>query len=258
MLLKKSGLPEENELVSCKVVKIQHNSVSVDVLEYGKQGIIHISEISPGRIRNIRDYVKVGKVIICKVLHASASKGYISLSLRRVNEGQRRQKVSEMKQEQLAENIVEHVTKQHKLDLQKFYDDIFGKLNEEYDGLYGFFEDVVAGEAELKKLALNKDVEKTMYDTITQRIKPQVYEMYGIVGLTTYESDGIGVIKKVLNEAGKKGVDIHYRGGGKYTLHSSDTDVKNAKATLNNAQEYIVKNFQKHGEASFEMVDDRR
>ena len=68
MLYKKQGYPEEEELVLCTVTNVQHHSVFVNIDEYNLSGMIHISEVSPGRIRNIRDYVKEGKVIVCKVL----------------------------------------------------------------------------------------------------------------------------------------------------------------------------------------------
>ena len=64
MLLKKHGFPEESEIVLCTVTKVQYDSVFVNLNEYGKLGVIHISEISPGRIRNIRDFVKEGRIII--------------------------------------------------------------------------------------------------------------------------------------------------------------------------------------------------
>ncbi|MEK6869062.1 MAG: S1 RNA-binding domain-containing protein, partial [Nanoarchaeota archaeon] len=49
MLLKKEGFPEEDELVMCTVTKVQFHSVFVTLDEYDKGGMIHISEVSPGR-----------------------------------------------------------------------------------------------------------------------------------------------------------------------------------------------------------------
>jgi len=68
MLLKKEGFPEEDELVMCTITKVQFHSVFANLDDYGKNGMIHISEVSPGRIRNIRDFVKEGKKVVCKVL----------------------------------------------------------------------------------------------------------------------------------------------------------------------------------------------
>src|SRR3990167_9616471 len=90
MLYKKKGMPEVNEVVMCTVKKVLFHSVFVDIEDYGLEGMIHISEVSPGRIRNIRDYVKEGKKIVCKVLKVDEVKGHIDLSLRRVNEAEKR------------------------------------------------------------------------------------------------------------------------------------------------------------------------
>jgi translation initiation factor 2 subunit 1 len=70
MLYHKTGIPEDSELVLCTVNKVLPNSVFVTLDEYGIDGLIHISEVSPGRIRNIRDFVKEGKKVVCKILKA--------------------------------------------------------------------------------------------------------------------------------------------------------------------------------------------
>ena len=98
MLHKREGFPEEDELVMCTVTKIFPHSVFVNLDEFDRNGLIHISEVSPGRIRNIRDFVKQDKKVICKVLRINKERGHIDLSLRRVNDAQRRNKSDEIKQ----------------------------------------------------------------------------------------------------------------------------------------------------------------
>ena len=95
MYYKKQGLPEENEVILCTVKKILPHSIFVDLDEYeNKEGLIHISEISPGRVRNIRDFVKEGKKIVCKVLKIRDA-GHIELSLRRVTTSYRINKLND-------------------------------------------------------------------------------------------------------------------------------------------------------------------
>src|SRR3989338_3106883 len=107
MLLEKKGFPAEEELVLCTVTNVQFHSVFVTLDEYNSRtGMIHISEVAPGRIRNIRDFVIEGKKVVCKVLRINQEKGHIDLSLRRVNESQKQLKLNEIKQEQFAENIL--------------------------------------------------------------------------------------------------------------------------------------------------------
>ena len=94
MFYKKKGMPEQGEIVLCSVKKILHHSVFVYIEEYqGLEGMVHIAEIAPGRIRNIDDYVKEGKRIVCKVLNIDQKKGHIDLSLRRVGTGLKLKKV---------------------------------------------------------------------------------------------------------------------------------------------------------------------
>jgi len=46
----------------------------VNLEEYeSKSGMIHISEVSAGRIKNIREFVAEGKFIVCKVLSINRS-----------------------------------------------------------------------------------------------------------------------------------------------------------------------------------------
>ena len=106
MLYRREGFPQDDELVFCTVTKIFHSSVFVVLDEYERSGMVNISEIAPGRIRNIRDYVTQDKKIVCKVLRVDAKKGHIDLSLRRVNEMERKRKLEEIKQEQKAEKII--------------------------------------------------------------------------------------------------------------------------------------------------------
>ena len=71
MFYKKKGFPQVNDVLMCTVKKVLGHSVFVTLEEYDREGMIHISEISPGRIRNIRDYVVEGKKIVCKILRVN-------------------------------------------------------------------------------------------------------------------------------------------------------------------------------------------
>src|SRR3990167_3285690 len=108
MYFKKKGLPEVGEVVLCTVRKILYHSVFVSIEDYeGREGLVHISEVSPGRIRNLRDFVREGKIIVCKVLRVNSQKNQIDLSLRRVNLAQRKNKLEEVAFEKKAEKLLE-------------------------------------------------------------------------------------------------------------------------------------------------------
>ena len=79
---------EEGQIVLCTVEKIVGTTVFVKIQEDG-EGTLITSEISPGRIRNLRDYVVPGKKIVCKILHIRGNR--IHLSLRRVKQNEKKE-----------------------------------------------------------------------------------------------------------------------------------------------------------------------
>ena len=162
MFYKKKGLPEENSIVLCTVKKILFHSIFVELDEYEHQeGMIHISEIAPGRIRNIRDYVIEGKKLVCQVLRVDRERRQVDLSLRRVPLSLRTKKNEEYKQEIKSEKLLEYIGKELKLDLKSTYQKLGYKLLDHY-GLLGiaFNEISVYGFEAIKELNLpQKEVE---------------------------------------------------------------------------------------------------
>ena len=260
MLIKKTGYPEKSDLVICTVTKIQFNSIFVRLDEYEKrQGIIHISEISPGRIRNIRDYVKEGKVIVCVVLRVNSERDLIELSLRRVTDSQRRNKINQMKQEQKAEKIIEFVAKQKGIEDKELLDKIVKSITPDYPAVHAFFEDVVFGHADIERLKLDKDTLKLLEETIRQRIKPPEVFIKGRFVLKSFQPEGIEDIKKALKAAediGKDDLTLLYLGAGKYDLSLRAPDYKSAEKLLEGIKDKVESMVNKaKGQYEFERTD---
>ncbi|MDD2755239.1 MAG: S1 RNA-binding domain-containing protein, partial [Methanothrix sp.] len=101
--MQREGWPEVGSLVVCTVTQVVDFGAFVSMDEYsGKQGLIHISEVASGWIKYIRDHVREGQKIVCKVLNVDTSRHHIDLSLKDVNEHQRREKIQEWKADQKA------------------------------------------------------------------------------------------------------------------------------------------------------------
>ena len=248
----KQGFPEEGEIVLCSVVKVQGHAVFCDLDEYRKQGMIHISEIAPGRIRNIRDYVREGKKIVCKVLKVRKDRGHIDLSLRRVNDNQRRLKLEEIKQEQVAEKIIETVAKKLNKEFADFYKEIAPPLLNEYGMLHYAFNDVVQNDASLVEVGINKKDAVELEKEIRSRIQPPEVKIKGTLSLTSYAPDGVEIVKEglaALLECGTEevAVDITYAGAGKYLLQVTAPDYKQAEAVLKEATSTITSHMEKQG-----------
>ena len=85
---------EVGNIVKGKVTGIQPYGAFVSLSE-DRQGLVHISEITNGFVRDIQDYVNVGDEVSVKVLSIDEESGKISLSLKAVTEPDRIQKRTE-------------------------------------------------------------------------------------------------------------------------------------------------------------------
>lgn len=257
MLYHKKGLPQEGDLVVCTVSKIQHHSVFVNLDHYGKSAILHISEVSPGRIRNLRDYVQEGKVIVCKTLAINPTRGHIDVSLRRVNDNQRIKLINKIKKEKNAEKVVEFFCEEKKLDVKKTYQSIYDKLSGDYEFLHEAFTDFVKGDFTLPKFGFKPADEKLLVELIEQRIKPPQVELTGKFKIVSFANDGVEIIKKTLIEAGKVDKDhlvITYNGGGNYNYRIVTEHFKQAEDILSQAQRIVEKEFADSKRALYEFV----
>ncbi|MBI2109634.1 S1 RNA-binding domain-containing protein [Candidatus Woesearchaeota archaeon] len=166
MFYKKETYPRISELVICTVKKILPTSIFCDLDEYlKKEGLIHISEIAPGRIRNIRDYVVENKKIVCKVIGVDESKGHIDISLRRVNESERLGKLNDRKQEEKAEKLLEQVAKKTSISLEEIYQKAGKRIIEEFSLLNTCYKKLVSGD---EKLLTNLGIDKKIASELTK------------------------------------------------------------------------------------------
>ena len=134
--MERSGWPEADDNVVCSVKRVTDFGAFVELDEYGnKEGLIHISDVASGWVKYIRDHVREGQKIVCKVLFVDTAKHHIDLSLKDVNEHQRREKIQEWKNEQKAEKWIEYVAKTTKMkpeDLPKLTDLFYEKFGSVY------------------------------------------------------------------------------------------------------------------------------
>lgn len=253
MLFRKKGYPVEGECVFCTVTKVHYNSVFANLDEYEhKHGMIHISEVSPGRIRNINDYVKEGKVVICKVLRINKERGHIDLSLRRVNESQRRAKVEERKQQAIAENIIKSYAQLNKLELRPTYQLIAGVILEHADTLYNAFERVVEEDISLTDFGLDKKLSDALEVLVRERIKPKQVEIAALLELKSYAQDGVDIINKLVLKIDKISdlLKMQFLGAGRFKLEVTAPDYKTAEEVLAKIQDILDK--AEHVEVKFE------
>jgi translation initiation factor 2 subunit 1 len=243
--------PQESELVVCTVENVKDFVAFVSLDEYkGRQGLIPISEIATGWIKYIRDHIREGQKIVCKVLNVDRSRGHIDLSLKDVNEHQRREKIREWKNESKAQKWLGFVAEQTGTSATELEDTIYKK----YGAFYPVFEDIVIDpEPTLKKLGLSKKVAETLQKVAGESVKVPRVEVTGHLHLTSTEPDGITVIRNALKKAGAEqktgGVEIEllYLGAPTYRIKVTAPDYKKAEKAIEKAANAAIAVVEKSG-----------
>ena len=235
MLQKKKGFPENDELVFCTVTSVQSHSVFVKLEEYGVSGMIHISEVAPGRIRNIRDFVVENKPVVCKVTGVNQERGHIDLSLRRVTESQRRAKINAVKQQQKTEKIVELIAKQINIPAQDLYDQVSENISGKFPSIFEAFMAIAKGDISVAELNFPKQISEALGEAVMQRIKPPVVEIKGKLKLTSYEPDGVFTVREALKRAMQAGAGVSYLGAGTYLVKVEAENYKLAEQVVSKA-----------------------
>ena len=250
MLTKTKGFPEEDDIVLCTVTKVQRHGVFARLDEFeNASGLIHISEIAPGRIRNIREFVAEGKVVVCKVLRIDKKSGHIDLSLRRVNETVRRNKLEQVKQRGKAEKIIEGVAELTSEKPEALYTQVMNSL-EGYSSLYDAFLDVSEGTLDLSTIGLDEKVGTVLQKLVLERVKPPEVTIEGVIKIRSYVPEGVEDVKSILAEVEAfDDLSVSYAGGGSYRFTITAPDYKGAEMTYEKLEKLIVSKKSRDREA---------
>jgi len=238
--------PEIGDLVVCTVKSVKDFGVVCDLDEYeNKEGFIHISEISSGWIKYIRDYVREGQRIVCKVVEANPNRGKFDLSLRKVNDHQRREKLKEWKNEQRAKKILENLGTQHKPGFQ--LDKIMEILEEKFGSLSYSLDVASTYPDQFLNQLKEYPWAKIIADYARENLKPPEVKVSGIIQIQTNAGNGIEIIKKALLAGERDGIEITYAGAPKYRIISFAEDMKSAEENMKKSAESIINAIKKMG-----------
>ena len=237
MLYIKDGYPNPNEIVYCSVTKILGNTTFLNLEEYDKEGVLIISELAPGRIRSINEFVSVGKHIVCKVLKSNNRNNQIEVSLRRVSDIQKKNKIQEIRQEEFCKSIFIEVSK----FLNKKYEDIFDRMSEEifenYENVFECFTDISQDNTKINLFKkLDKNESSKLLEIINQKIKKEDFVIKKQFKIFNLDSSGVNIVKDTISSSLKNFNEsdflIVYLGNGTYEVRVTNKDKKSADKNL--------------------------
>jgi len=242
--MKYSGWPEPGELVVGRVDEIEDFGVFIDLLEYeDKRGLCHISEVASGWIKNVRDHVNVDQRVVAKVLDIDRSAQQIDLSLKDVNDHQRKDTIQEWKNEQKADNWMELAFGEDMGDEQ--YAAIANELLADFGSLYdGFEAAAIHGAEAFEESDLDGEEVEAIVDTARENVSVPYVKVTGYVSLECPTGDGVDVIKEALQAAEGNGevpeevdLEVTYVGSPEYRIEVQAPDYKTAETELEESAE---------------------
>ncbi len=249
-MVKKRGLPQLGELIVCTITRINPHSVYAHIEEYDKEGMIHISEVSSGWVKDIRKYVKQGETCVAKVMRIE---DVISLSLKRVDRKQENDRMKEYRLSQRAEKMLELVAKQLGKTLDQAYKEVGYMLQETYGSLYAALRAAMQNPKQLKERGVPEAWIQPLKEIAEKNIEQKDFEFKARLMVRTNAPDGIRMIRKALAEAGSNGLDIRYIAAPEYLVKYSTKNAKKGQREFEEKLEKIGKQ-EKSLEVSFEKA----
>ena len=237
--MKYSGWPTPGELVVGRVDEIEDFGVFVDLEEYeDKRGLVHVSEVASGWIKNVRDHVNEDQMVVCKVIEVDEDAQQVDLSIKDVNDHQRSDKVQEWKSEQKADKWMEIAFGDDVAD-----DDfrrIANELIDAHGSLYGGFEQAaIHGPEALDSTELSEAELDAIVETARENVSVPYVTVTGYVDLEAGGRDGVEAVREALSAAEGNGevpdevdLEVTYVGAPEYRIRVQAPNYKTAEARL--------------------------
>jgi translation initiation factor 2 subunit 1 len=247
---KEPMLPEEGEVVLATIIEITPYGAYATLDEYKNiRGFLHISEISSGWVKHIERFIQVGQKTILKVIRINKMRKEVDLSLRRLTEEERRDKLILLKKEEKSKSVMKKVA----LDLQLSENQIASyieKILSEYSSLYAMIDSLLdKGPSVLTKLSFPEEFAQRVYLTAKEKLSPPPVTINEVIQLSCSEPNGLDIIKQILgslkveNEDTK--ISIKYISAPNYRLSITAPNYKIAEHNLKRVNEILQKESKK-------------
>ena len=153
------------DIVECVVTGVQSYGAFV-LIDNSINGLIHISEISKGYVRNIEDFVKVGETVYVKILELDEEDLRAKVSLKEIREVNKRERYTKIPRSR------------HKINLKKYSCGVlFERLNSQIEQTYNLLEDKVMLRVDLTHTGIEQEIKQ--YSEKVKELHKVIHEKTG-------------------------------------------------------------------------------
>jgi translation initiation factor 2 subunit 1 len=225
--------PEEGDFVVIEITDVDKNSAYADLEEYNDvKGLIHISEASRSWVQDLTKELSEGEKTVAQVVDTEDT---IGLSLKRVNDKQKRDTMQRWRKEQKASDFVEDL--EEKIDIDNIYEEIVFPLQKELGSSFQGFEISIAEEERLKEF-LDDEVVDAIQEVARENIDLKQEKFEGEIEVEFYQGDGLERVKKAFNEPGE-GVEVKCISAPNYSIEAWGRTQELAKKRMDDAVDKI-------------------
>lgn len=235
--------PEEGELVVATVTNVRDYGAFVKLEEYpGKEGFVHVSEVTTGWVKYIRDHIREGQKIVGKVMRVNRDRNQVDISIKRVTDNQRRKKMQEWKNEMKARMLMEMLAKRLGKSTEECYREFGYRLMDIFGGIYPAFEAAVLEEDALEEEGFEGSWVKEFKKIAEENITPPFVTISGTLEIRSEAPDGVEIVKKALKKAKESGdnIDVYYVGSPKYRIRVISEDYRTAEKMMKKAADAAI------------------
>jgi len=233
--------PRKGELVVGTVSEIVDYGAFIDLDEYeDKEALCHVSEIASGWVKHIKDHVQEGQKVVAKVLEVKPEKHQINVSVKDVNEHQRRERIREWKAERKAKAWLDIAAERMDADPEEVEAD----LKKQFGGLYPAFEEAALGGVEA--LDISEEWASAVVEVADENVEIPKVDIEGYVDLQTYAPRGVEDVRDALRAAesietdATEELEVEYMGAPRYRIKVTAPDYKAAESTLKSAADEAI------------------
>jgi translation initiation factor 2 subunit 1 len=217
--------------------------------EYSSEGMIHISEVSSGWVKDIRSFVKQGQTVVAKVIRVEGTQ--ISLSLKRVDKKQENNKIKEYRLNQRAEKMLSLAANEMKKTLEKAYEEVGYTMQESFGSLYDGFKISLTNPNALKEKGIPEKWIEHIKAIAERSITQKEFEFKARLFLRTYKPNGLKIIKELADSLEKSGLEVHYIAAPEYLVKSKSMNAKKGEREFT---EKLEKLKSPDAEIEFEII----
>ena len=225
--------PDVGDLVVVTITDVDKNSAYADLDEYEEvRGLIHISEVSRSWLQDVSKEIDEGEKTVAQVVEAD-EEGTIDLSLKRVNENQKREAMARWNKEQKAEKFLEDLAEELDRDEEELYKEILFPLQKELGSSFHGFE-IAEGEPGKLEEIVGEDAVEAIQKVARENINLKQEKLEGEVELEFQDGNGPDEIKEVFSEV-EEGVEVKYVSAPTYSVTAWGRNMELAKKRMDSA-----------------------